>query len=298
MGEQAGYANSTVCVRLKLRSALFLAAIVIVSGSGSHAVGQDLAAYSSAIAAGNSEQKRDALFSLRNFETSEASRAAVPALRDTDPIVRATAAGSVVFLPPAEAATVLLPLLSDRDAFVRKEAAYALGRSRAQNSITQLINTAGRDRDLEVRSAAIVALGMIGDPAAVGSLTGIFSARPNEEKEFIRRSAARSIGMIAQILITGESYVVTPENFLPERFKSADGRDLTAEHPAFTAAIATLSRVLTNRSEADDTRREAAFALGAIGSPSSQKLLEKHRSSPDPYLAEIAAESLLKIDKP
>jgi HEAT repeat protein len=298
MGKQAGYANPVVGVSPKLRSALFLAAVVILSGSGSNAFGQDVAAYSSAIAAGNSEQKRDALFSLRNFATAEASRMAVPALRDTDPIVRATAAGSVIFLPPDEAATVLLPLLSDRDAFVRKEAAYALGRSRAQNSILQLVSTANRDRDLEVRAAAVAALGIIGDPAAVAPLTIILNARPNEENEFIRRSAARSIGMIAQILITGDSYVVTPENFLPERFKSAEGRDITVEHPAFSTAVATLSRVLTNRSEADDTRREAAFALGAIGSPSSQKLLEQHRSSPDPYLAEIVAEALLKIDKP
>ncbi len=298
MGKQAGYSHSPIRVRLQLRSAFFLAAIVILSGLGSNVHGQDLTAYASAIAGGNSEQKRDALFSLRNFATAEASRVAVPALRDADPIVRATAAGSAVFLPPDEAASALLPLLSDRDAFVRKEAAYALGRSRAQNSISQLINTAGRDRDLEVRAAAVAALGMIGDPAAVAPLTIILNARPNEDNEFIRRSAARSIGMIAQILITGDSYVVTPKNFLPTRFKSAEGRDITAEHPAFSTAVATLSRVLTNRSDADDTRREAAFALGAIGSRSSQKLLEQHRSSPDPYLAEIAAEALLKIDKP
>src|SRR5688572_21643775 len=53
---------------------------------------------------GNSEQKRTALAEIRNLGTEHASRLALPALRDKDEIVRATAAGSVVFLPSSEAA--------------------------------------------------------------------------------------------------------------------------------------------------------------------------------------------------
>src|SRR6478672_10112051 len=74
------------------------------------------------ISGGNVEQKRDALLRLRNLHTVEASRAAVPALQDSNDMVRATAAGSVVFLPTSEAINVLLPLLKDKSPFVRKEA--------------------------------------------------------------------------------------------------------------------------------------------------------------------------------
>ena len=75
----------------------------------------------------NVERKRDALLELRNYRTATASRIAVPALKDSSDIVRATAAASAVFLPSDEAARHLLPLLADKKPFVRREAAFALG---------------------------------------------------------------------------------------------------------------------------------------------------------------------------
>ena len=46
------------------------------------------------VAAGTTEQKRDALFQIRNLHSEEASRLAVPALTDADAAVRATAESS------------------------------------------------------------------------------------------------------------------------------------------------------------------------------------------------------------
>jgi HEAT repeat protein len=54
-------------------------------------------------------------------------------------------------------------------------------------------------------------------------------------------------------------------------------------------------RVLDNSNEANDTRREAAFALGAIGDRSAEPILSKYTSSSDLYLAAISKEALSKI---
>src|SRR5262245_13884379 len=47
---------------------------------------------------GSVEEKRTALFEIRNLRSAEASLIAVPALKDADELVRATAASSVVFI--------------------------------------------------------------------------------------------------------------------------------------------------------------------------------------------------------
>lgn len=254
---------------------------------------QDLTPLETTIRTGTTEQKRDALFQIRNLRSEIASRAAIPALNDPDSIVRATAASSVVFLPKPEAVTALAPLLADKDPFVRKEAAYSLGKVESPDSAVPLLALIDREKDLEVKAAAAFALGYTGNPTTLGQLTKILNDRPKEETEFLRRSVARSIGQIAQSLRSSNPIAVTPQSFLPEKLKDlSTGSTSTAD---FNAAIKTLERVLGNGKEADDTRREAAFALGAIASRDAIAVLENSRNSPDPYLAEIARESLAKI---
>ena len=63
------------------------------------------------------------------------------------------------------------------------------------------------------------------------------------------------------------------------------------------AAVPVLIKALQNKKESDDARREAAFALGAIGDSSAIAALEADRNSADPYLAEICKEALLKIER-
>lgn len=246
--------------------------------------------------AGSTESKREALYQIRNIRTPEASRLVLPALGDIEPIVRATAAGSVVFLPPTEASKALLPLLSDKDAFVRTEAAYALGTVGDPFSAVPLVQTLTTDKVLEVRDASAVALGRIGDASSVPFLVAILERKPSEKDEFLRRSAARSIGQIAQFYKTGKSKVVTPQNFLPERFKQTEsGAVKETDLKLFESAVSVLIKVLEHPKEAEDTRREAAFALGAIGNPASVNALKSASNCPDPYLAEICKEALLKL---
>lgn len=252
------------------------------------------------IANGSSEAKRTALSEIRNLRNASASRLALPALRDKEPIVRASAAGSVVFLPTNEASAALIPLLEDRIEFVRREAAYALGDAPNSAATAPLIRLMQGDKILEVRTAAAIALGKIGDVSAIESLSAILKTRPRVDDEFLRRSAARSIGQIAQISVTGNPSVLTPQNFLPEKFKKLDSpktADNLVRSPVFSRAVDILMTVLRNKNESDDTRREAAFSLGAIGDSRSIPTLQTYVTSADPYLAEICKEALLKIDR-
>ena len=248
---------------------------------------------------GDTEQKRSALFEIRNFRNEQASRLAISALKDTDEIVRATAASSVIFLPKTEAIDALAPLLADKAEFVRREAAYALGNIGSSEAAAPLLGHLQKEKLFEVRNAIVVALGQSGDPPAIETLVKILKRSPKEDVEFLRRSAARSIGQIAQIIRTGKKDVLTPQNFLPDKYKDTGESEIVNSDSQlkFIEAVAVLTQVLKSKNESDDTRREAAFALGAIGSTSAVSVLRSHLKSPDPYLAEICKEALLKIDK-
>jgi HEAT repeat protein len=246
------------------------------------------------IAHGNSEQKRSALLEIRNYQVPEASRIGLPALRDKDELVRSTAASSVIYLPKSEAAQALIPLLGDKAEFVRREAAHALGEVGDSSATEALVGLLRHEKVLEVRSAVAIALGKIGDVSAVESLANVLRTPVREDDEFVRRSAARSIGQIAQKQLTGETRVLTPQNFLPEKFKDLDSTGSANVQPAI---VGLLTVVLQNDKESDDTRREAAYALGAIGDPSAKAVLERFSTSSDPYMAEICKEALLKIQR-
>jgi HEAT repeat protein len=152
-----------------------------------------------------------------------------------------------------------------------------------------------------VRTAAVSGLGSIGDPASIAALIAILKRKPTEDDEMLRRSAARSIGQVFHLITFGNTGVVTPQNFLQDKYKSlGDVLALERTNPKtdFEAAKATLGNVLQNTKEADDVRREAAFALGESRDPAVSSLLRPFLRSADPYLAEICKEGLLKIEAP
>jgi HEAT repeat protein len=280
----------------------FILVVILLSGFSGIARAQSTSAVltrlQNQINQGSIEEKRSALSEIRNLRSESASRIALPALRDKDAMVRATAAGSVIFLPRSEAAGALLPLLDDRSEFVRTETAYALGNVGDRSATSQLARLMRDDKILEVRTASAVAIGQVGDTAAISELVAILKARPTEDHEFLRRSAARSIGQIAQINVTGDPTVLTPQNFLPDKFKDLGSSDATGAVPQIYAnAVEMLTTVLRNKNETDDTRREAAFSLGAIGDARSLDVLRTYATSPDPYLAEICKEAILKIER-
>ena len=277
-------------------SSLFLCLLFVFSTS---ILGQNPDTLAEIINRGSVEQKRDALSQIRNLQTAEASRIAVPALKDSAEIVRATAVFSIVYLPPDEALAVLSPNLQDKSALVRRETAYALGKVGNRNATDLLLQLFQNDKIIEVKNAAVVALGEIGDVSAVAELIKILQRKFSSKEDFLRRSAARSIGQIAQIIQTGETKVLTPEIFLRE--KSVGNEILKYENsnerlPIFQTAATILIQILQTRKEADDVRREAAFALGTIADKSAAAVLRANLNAEDYYLAEICREALLKLE--
>src|SRR5437868_13855153 len=112
------------------------------------------------------EERRDALMKLGAMRHRDASRVAVSALNDPEPIVRVTAAHAIEALPASEAAAALLPLLKDKQEMVRREIAHALGATRSRSAAPQLIEILTNDKEAAGRAAAAMSLGRIGDEAA------------------------------------------------------------------------------------------------------------------------------------
>ncbi|MEP6947269.1 MAG: HEAT repeat domain-containing protein [Acidobacteriota bacterium] len=259
---------------------------------------QDLTQLSEQINLGSVEQKRDALGKVRNLRSDASSRLALAALVDSDELVRATAINAIIYLPEPEVAAALTPLLSDRSEFIRREAAYALGEARSASAVSSLCRSVLSDRAAIVRSAAAAALGKIGNESAIASLATVLKRNPTSDNELLRRASARSIGQIAEMSRFARVSAATPESFLPEKYKTIASSSRTdAASAAFSAALAILLKVAGNRKETDDTRREAAFALGSIGDPSALPFLRANTGNADTYLAEICREALLKISR-
>jgi HEAT repeat protein len=140
--------------------------------------------------------------------------------------------------------------------------------------VPALVSALERDKQASVRGAAAVALGQIGDPAAVPVLarklseripgTGLLSRVTRgrrEEDEFVRRAAAAALGQIGD-----------------------------------RAAVPALIDALSKERTEDDVRREAARALGLIGDPAALPALRAALSARDPHLSRIAFEALRKLE--
>jgi HEAT repeat protein len=249
--------------------------LIVLAGLAGMAGAQDLDYFRSALSSDNIEAKRTVLLQITNMHNEAASRVAVLALSDRNELVRATAASAVISLPPVEAARTLMPLFNDKAAFVRTEAAYALGKVGDNSSVKALTTTLQNDGAKEARAAAAISLGLIGDAAAVKALAGVFQKGPSEDNEFIRRSAARAIGQIAQAV-----------------HQKAAPFDMTAFRPA----VPVLIKALDNSKETGDTRRESAAALGWIGDPAAAGVLRSQLSSADNYLADLSRQALAQIE--
>jgi HEAT repeat protein len=249
------------------------------------------------LASGSVEEKRDVLYAIRNIQTEEASRIAIPALTDISEIVRATAVASVAFIEKDKVSAILTPLLNDPSNFVRRETAYALGGVRSADSVNSLINLQQYDKDLEVRTAAAIALGQIGEIYAVKSLTEILETKPKLSETFLRRSAALSIGQIARNLQFREFAKSEPASIFDESNWAARNPkyvDLT-RMPEFKLASIALIKMLQNEKDTYDAKREAAFALGEISDPNALAALQNLMNTDDIYLAEISAKSSKKL---
>lgn len=216
------------------------------------------------------EERRDAVMRLGSMRLAAASRAALPALQDAEPIVRATAVKAILSIGSEESAAQLLPLLNDKDEFIRRETAYALGHTRSKSATAALSDRLLNDKEDGVRGAAAVALGHIADEAAVIALVGTLapelSAPANKKRKpesnvFVLRAAAVALGQIRS-----------------------------------RAGTAALISALNNEKFPSDVRREAARSLGVIGDPSATSALRSATTAADPFLSQIAHAALKEIE--
>ena len=216
------------------------------------------------------EERRDAVMRLGSLRTAAASRAALSALQDAEPIIRATAVKAILSIGSGESAGLLLPLLNDKDEFVRRETAYALGHTHSRSATAALSDRLLNDKEDGVRGAAAVALGQIGDEAAVIALVGTLAPelsapankkRKREANVFVLRAAAIALGQIRS-----------------------------------RAGTAALVAALNNEKLPSDVRREAARSLGLIGDPTASSALKAATTAADPFLSEIALTALKKLE--
>src|SRR5215208_334995 len=99
------------------------------------------------LSSSDQEERRDAVMKLGSMRSAAASRAALPALNDVSPVIRATAAKAILSIGAEESVAALHPLLEDKDEFVRREAAYALGLTRSRNATAALSDLLLNDKE-------------------------------------------------------------------------------------------------------------------------------------------------------
>jgi HEAT repeat protein len=116
------------------------------------------------------------------------------AARSTDKWLRTRAASALGEVGDPRAVDVLIALLRDEENVVQRAAASAFERLRDPRAVTPLIDLL-RDPTTSsfVRIYAAMALGALGDPAAVEVLT----AQVESPESNLRRAAARALGRIA-----------------------------------------------------------------------------------------------------
>ena len=220
------------------------------------------------------EERRDALMKLTVLRHPDASRVALPALQDPEPIVRAAAAKAILSLQASQVVDALVPLLADRDEFVRQEVAYALGRTHSSAAVRPLGEVLLTDKKDGVRAGAAVALGEIADSSALPVLIQAVTGQPvgvegkkkrkpkPEKNEFVVRAAIAALGRIGD-----------------------------------RAAVPTLVATLDGDKIPGDVKREAARSLGLIADPAAVPALQNALSSSDPYLSLAASEALKRISR-
>jgi HEAT repeat protein len=147
----------------------------------------------------SSEVRFRAAMALEAIHDRRALDLLTAALRDRDPLVRGTAALMIGRFGEAHTTDSLIARLADPDATVRHDVAEALGymKAAAITAVEALIGALDDD-DVEVRGAAAIALGGIGDARALPRLE---RARHHDtgvtyQEGSIARAAADAIAQI------------------------------------------------------------------------------------------------------
>ncbi len=134
--------------------------------------------------------RESAVKALVHIDDSRATAPIVGALGDRNANVRAAAAVALGLRREAAAVEPLAALLREESRRIRTDAAVALGRLSDRRATPVLIEILADPKEQDDRLPAVEALGIIGDPRAVESLTRC----GQEDNPRIRAAAAKALG--------------------------------------------------------------------------------------------------------
>ncbi len=237
-----------------------------------------------------------------------ASRALVQALGASDRELALLAYRGVLEAGPV-CAPALLEALSGRDPARWEAAAAALANLREKKAVPALVEALGEGGPRAPTAAW--ALGMLGDPAAVGPLAKALAT----PRESLRRQAVRALVRMGSPAVEEAVLKAWSEDPAVERpairvlgemrSRAALAPLLAAGEANRDAAVWALGRIADPaagaavRSAMGDSRwqvrREAAQALGALGDRGDEPLLRRALEDPEPVVREWGARSLMTI---
>jgi HEAT repeat protein len=241
---------------------------------------------------GTSEEKRTILGKLRLTGQPEGLNSAIPALKDKDPVVRATAIPVVAKLGQ-KALPYLIDSLGDSSALVRKEAAYSIFEIYDDSAFEKLKAVLNKDPEMEVKVAAAYAIGGSSNPAASKPLLEVLSSKSTEENEFLQAMCSLSIGRIAQRLRGVNVSMAVPQSYLTNfaETKTLAGMFLKpAQIPEIQSVYNRLLSAYKKSGNWPEIRRNTAFALFALSPLKAQDDLKDCSSDEDLILRTICRE--------
>jgi len=138
--------------------------------------------------------RRNAVAALERLNSQGPNAELVVALSDSDEEVRLAALHAAIRVHVFSALDAVVALISDPSARVRKRAAESLGVMRARDSVVGLVALTSPDTEpsVEVRVAAVAALGRIGDSAVRPDIERAL----NDPNVFVRDAAHVSLQLL------------------------------------------------------------------------------------------------------
>lgn len=193
-------------------------------------------------------------------------------------------------------------LLRDKDAMVRAAAATALGHLGGRDSVAPLAGLAqDAQQPLEVRTAAVRSLALLGAPEAGPTLIAIFQTPAEPEQAALRQAATTALGTVG----TEEALQELMRRLQPSQESDVVVRTLAAAALARAESggpgqreQAVIALIEALRDEASEVRIAAVHSLTMIQPPASvaeraRTALQDARSD-DQYWVRQAAESALR----